>query len=488
MKTHTLPISAMGFALFLCACDKEAELALRPSVATFPVQTISYSEKGGPQNVAIAFDKPAREAGTLSVVLESDKLDGFTFLPAPEDGIITLQIPQGSEGATIKVIPTDNNILDGTKAVNFVLSNSTRGLQIGSPGRLASTWIDDESPSRINFALERASAMESSSTGSVVTLELSHALPGDGQIEIDFSGNQGVYGTDFTTYPEAENNTLVLPVHAGDAAVSFVINPKNDALFNADRKINFTIKSVSSVFEKGSRSSHEFTITDDELGGRAKSYVTGGGGGWSSKRQVYYALDGSIERVAWETTTPGQTGGEYQYIYNDAGAIEKVIVSSVTYIKYIRENGRIVKAEEYDNGELDQYTLYGYDHMGNIGEAAIHDRQSDGSFVFSLHFVFLYYNDGNLYKKMAYNPNRGGEPVLILVDTYEHYVDGVNPFPMEIIHGQPIQNKLPGTYRHDIGTEVHDYSFSYQFLEGGRPSSRTATGPNVNETTHYEYY
>ncbi|MGC3943665.1 MAG: hypothetical protein QM762_03855 [Chryseolinea sp.] len=488
MKTHTLPISAMGFALFLCACDKEAELALRPSVATFSIQTVSYSEKDGSQDVPIAFSKPANEAGTLSVAIESQSLNDFTFLPAPTDGVITLQISQGSSGAVIKVAPIDNDVLDGTKVVSFVLGNATRGIQVGSPNRLESTWIDDESPSRINFAVERGTMIESSSTGSVITLELSHAVPGDGQIEIDFSGSQGVYGADFTTLPEAVNGTIVLPVHRGASSVSFTIDPKNDALFNADRKINFNIKTVSSVFEKGSRASHEFTITDDELGGRAKSYATSAGNGWSSKRQIYYTLSGSIERVAWENNTPGQTGGEYRYLYNDAGQIEKVIVNAVTYIKYIRENGRIIKAEEYDNEELDRYTLYGYDHMGNIGEVAIHDRQKDGSFAFSLDFVYLYFNDGNLYKKMAYNPAAAGEPALISTDTYEHYVDGVNPFPIEIIHGQPIQNKLPGSYHHESESEVLDYSFSYQFLQGSRPSSRTATGPGVNETTYYEYY
>lgn len=479
----------MGFALFLCACDKEAELALRPSVATFSLQTVSYSEKDGSQDIAIELSKPAKEAGTLSVVLESDVLDDFNISPAPQDGIITLQVAQGSSGVFIKVAPIDNDKLDGTKVLSFALSDATKGLQVGAANRLESTWTDDESPSIVSFALERGSVMESSSTGGVVTLQLSHAALGDGSIEIDFSGSQGSYGVDFTTIPEAVNNIIVVPVQAGSAVLSFTIDPLNDALYNAERKIYFKINSVSSsVLELGARSSYEFTISDDELGGRAKAYVTNVGNGWSNKRQIYYALDGSVERVAWESKTPGQTGGEYRYVYNQSGAIEKVIVNAVTYIKYIRENGRIVKAEEYDNDELDRYTLYGYDQAGNIGEVAIHDRQSDGGFAFSLDFVYLYHIDGNLYKKLVYNPAGGGEPVLITTDTYEHYVDGVNPFPIEIIHGQPIQNKLPSSYRHETEDKVLNYSFTYQFLEGGRPLSRTASGSGAVETTSYEYY
>lgn len=488
MKTHSLPISAMGVALLICACDKEAELALRPSVATFSLQTVSFSEKDGSQDVAIVLDKPAKEAGTLSVAVASTDLDNFTISPAPLDGIITLDVPKGSTGATLKIGSIDNNIIDGNKLVSFTLSNATRGIQIGTANRLESTWIDDESPSRVNFALERAAATESSSAGSVVTLEFSHDAAGDGQIEISLAGGQAIYGTDFTSVPEATNNTLVLPVKAGDASISFTIKPKDDALFNADRKVTFRISSLSPVLEKGSRDAHEFTIKDDELGGRAKAYISQAGNGWGTKRQIYYALNGNVDRVVWENFAPGSSGGEHRYFYNEQGQIEKVIVSSVTYIKYIRENGRIVKAEEYDNDELDRYTLYGYDQAGNVGETAIYDRQNDGSFVFSLDLVYLYHIDGNLYKKLAYQPLQDDELLLLSVDTYEHYIEGVNPFPIEIIHGHPIQNKLPMTYRHETSSQVQEYSISYEFGEGGRPTSRTSTGPQGSETASYEYY
>lgn len=488
MKTPIPPIMIMGIALFLAACDNEAEIALRPSVAGFALETISYSENDGTKEIVIDLSKPASEAGTLSVSVSSDDLDKFSISPAPAGGTIVLDVPKGSSRVTFEIQAIDNPLIDGTKSVGFTIREASRGLQVGAKNRLQSTWVDDESPSRVAFALASSLVSEAAATGSEVVLTLSHPAPGDGSLKIRFRNGNAVYGTDFTTVPAAANNVIELPVLSGAGQVSFVISPINDALYNADRLVDLSIESVSAVLEKGTMDSHHLVIGDDELTGRAKSYVTGSSNGWSTRRMIHYALDGRIEKVEWQQSTPGSTSGQYLYQYNDQGLIDKVVVSSVTYIKYIRENGRIVKAEEYDNNELDRYTLYGYDAAGNIGETAIYDRQPDGSFAFSLDFVFLYYNDGNLYKKLAYHPVDEGELVLLTTDTYENYIDAGNPFPIEIIFGQPIQAKLPSIYRHETDEKTYEYSFSHEFAEGGRPYKRTATGEGANESTTYEYY
>jgi hypothetical protein len=401
--------------------------------------------------------------------------------------VIVLPVPKGSAQVSFRIQVVDNQVIDGSKVVNFRLQEASRGLQVGTKDYLQSTWVDDESPSRVAFALERSTLSESAQAGSLVTLTLSHPTPGDGNLKISFSNSNARYGSDFTTVPAAVNNELELPVLAGATQVSFVVDPLNDALFNADRVVTFKIETVSSVMDKGQQILHALTLHDDELAGRAKSYATSAGNGWSSKRQIYYGLDGKIERVTWENALPGQTSGEYRYFYNASGLIEKVVTSPVSYLIYVRENGRIIKSEEYDNDELDRYTLYGYDIAGNIGEVAIYDRQSDGSFEFSLDFVYLYHNDGNLYKKMSYQPITGGEPALLSTDIYENYTDRVEPFPMEIIHGQPIQKTLCLSYRHERPEKTLEYSFSYQFLPDGNLSTRTVTGPS-SETTIYEYY
>jgi hypothetical protein len=126
--------------------------------------------------------------------------------------------------------------------------------------------------------------------------------------------------------------------------------------------------------------------------------------------------------------------------------------------------------------------------MGNIGEVAVHHRQPDGSFIFTLDFVYLYYTDGNLYKKMTYSPVENGEPLFLSTDTYEYIADSVNPFPIEIVYGQPAQSKLPSMFRHQLEGNSYEFAYSYEYLPDGRPSSRTVTGPGTRETARYVYY
>jgi hypothetical protein len=487
MKSHTLSLAAIAL-VSLFACDHDAELALRPAIAEFELENVSFSENDGVKKIPIVLSKAAKEAGSLTVSIESPALAQFEFSPVPQSGKLILDVPQGSNRVEFSVRVIDNNNLDGMKTIGFTLLEASRGLQLGIKNTLETTWADDESPARIAFALQQSTLSESAGMGSIVAFTLSHAIPGDGQLTLSLSNSDALYGKDFTTVPAFENGALVLPVAAGATQVSFVVNPLNDALFNADRTINFQIAAVSSVLTKSGQISHSLTIKDDELAGRAKSYKTMAGSGWASSKEFHYAADGKLEKIVWATATPGEDRGERLFYYNADGMLDRVKESSVTYIKYIRENGRIVKSEEYDNDELDRYTLYGYDQAGNIGEVAIYDRQRDGSFVFSLQFVYLYYNDGNLYKKLAYQPQTSGDPVLLTTHTYENYLDVANPFSIEIVHGQPIQNKLPLTYREDTGSKVYEYSFTYEFLPGNILSSRTATGAGIRETTLYEYY
>jgi len=490
MKPHNLSLAAIGLAMLLNACDNDDELALRPAVAEFSTETFAFSENDGVKEIVITLSKSTSTAGTLAVGVTSDVLDQFNISPAPQGGRIELSVAQGTSQVSLQITPVNNEALDGLKKLTFTLLEASRGLQLGVKSNLQARCADDESRSQVAFTLQKTSLLESVSTGSVVTLSLSHGVPGDGDLTLFFANSAAVYGKDFVTEPAAtDGRTLKLAVPNGATEVSFIVQALNDALFNDNRDIQFEIQSVSPVLEKGALDVHTLTIKDDELAGRSKSYSTRAGNGWASKREVHYSLNGQIERVTWQNATPGQLAGEYVYAYDDAGLIESVQLSPVTILRYVRENGRIVKSEEYDNGELDAYTVYGYDQAGNIGEMNKYDRIKDGSFAFSLQFVFLYYTDGNLYKKMVYSPVASGDPVWISTQTYEDYIDRVNPFPIEIIHGQPVQNKLPLTFREErTEGDSYKYSFSYDYYPDGRPASRTATGHGISETTDYEYF
>jgi hypothetical protein len=170
------------------------------------------------------------------------------------------------------------------------------------------------------------------------------------------------------------------------------------------------------------------------------------------------------------------------------GRLHKMVENANRETYYIWEGNRIVKEEQYTNGLLSKYVLYNYDQAGNIGEAAFHYRQPDGSLKMGLLFVYLYFTDGNLYKKMAYNPIEGSEEYsLISTITYDNYLDAANPFPLEILPTVNPQPKLPGSFSEEGNGHYNVYNFSYEFDGDGRPLKRTAVSAGTSEVTTYTY-
>jgi hypothetical protein len=263
----------------------------------------------------------------------------------------------------------------------------------------------------------------------------------------------------------------------------------DNELYNEQRTINYTILYADGGLEKGGILHHAMKITDDELGGKGKGYEIVAGN-WSYKKRYEYDELGRISKVYWDRYTPGHLGGIYTYVYNATGKVEKIIHSSVREEIFIREGDRIVRSEEYTNSVLTKYTLFGYDHAGNVAEASVYYRQPDGELKLALIFVYLYHLDHNVYKVLAYNPvDSSKDPVLISTKTFDNYIDVENPFPMvEILPDQKAQTKLPTSYREEGNGSDITYQFDYQFSEDGKPLSRTATSSSGSEIAQYQYY
>jgi hypothetical protein len=330
---------------------------------------------------------------------------------------------------------------------------------------------------------------ENTPTGSTIIVNLSHAATGTGAVHISFQSDEAVYGTHFTTEPVATNGIITLPVAVGINHLEFKVLPVNDGLFNGERIISYSIADVEGAVTKGQNLQHELKINDDELQGTGKGYEIFAGN-WRYKRNYIYDESGRLTAVHYEQNTPAHSEGTYSYFYNTNGDVIKVVQSVAKETLYLWEGGKIVKAEEYTHSVLTKYTQYGYDAAGNVGEAAVFNRQPDGQFKMSFLFVYLYKVDGNLYKQLVHTPVEGTDDYnLIATRTYDNYLDVENPFPMvEILPNMTTQPKLPTTYR--IDENGHDilYQLLYEFSEDGKPVKRTATSPSGSETAYYEYY
>ncbi len=500
MKTKTtLKGAAVGFALLgLISCENELEQPIpeQNSIVQFADTQVIISENQSEKKIILNLSNPAQQTGTISIVFTSNQLTKFITEPAYTNGRIELPLIKGSNSISFLIKPVNDDLRDGDKTLSALISEVSSGLQIGTQHSLSVSILDDEEPvdDRVeaNFLVSQITTGEHESGGSVIDVSLSGPAPAAGEIGIVYSSENigyGIeirYGVDFITEPAAENGKITLVLGTGSEQVNFKFIPINNQVWLGDRSIVFTLTSGLGSVRLGQSVVLQLKITDDEPAPKIKSYETVGGG-WKVKRSYEYGYENNLDKITWEQYTPSYQGGTYRYEYHE-GRLHKMVENANRETYYLWEGDRIVKEEQYTNGLLTKYVLYNYDQAGNIGEAAFHYRQPDGSIKMGLLFVYLYFTDGNLYKKMAYNPVNGLENLsLISTVTYENYLDVENPFPLEILHNVNSQPKLPGTYREEANGTDTFFNFSYEFDDIGRPLKRTTSSNIGSEITTYSY-
>jgi hypothetical protein len=475
------------FSIGFFSCSDEESLTPVRTTARFEQTQVSVAENSGTTTLSVTFDKAVGQNAWVSLRLKTTDVDGFITDPAVENQLIKIPVTAGQTHADFRFSPVDNAVLSPPKSITFSIESVSDGLNIGSSSEVTITITDDESPARVNFLLNIGSIRENSTNGATVMIAFSHPSPGSGSLDISFSSDKVVYGTHFITEPASVNGKITLPVDAGANHIFFRVIPVNDQSYNGDRAISYRLTSASGAISIGEGVSHQLTITDDEMAGLAKGYETFSGA-WRYKRTYEYNESGLLAKIYWEQNTPGFSSGTYTFEYDGNGRLVKKIESGTSLTHYVWEGGQIVKSEKYDNGELKQYILYGYDEAGNVGEAAIHFRQPSGELILSIVNVYLYYTNGNLYKKLAYSPVENSEEMnLLSEETFENYTNKFNPFPMvEVLPNVNTQSWLPLDYRLKQGEVNLFYQFNYEFDSEGRPTRRTTN--NGLEISNYFYY
>jgi len=490
----------MGLALLgLISCENELEQPIpqQTSIVQFAENQVTISENQNEKKIVLNLSKPATKQGTVSIIITSNQLTKFVTVPAHVNGRIDLPLSKGTTSVSFLIKPVNDTQRDGDKTLSALLSEVSSGFEIGSQHSLTALILDDDDEPVVdlveaNFLVNQITTGEHESGGSVIEVSLSGPAPASGEIGIEYAsvnigyGIEIRYGIDFITEPAAENGKITLALAKGSHQANFKFIPINNQVWLGDRSIVFTLTSGEGCVKLGQLVELQLKITDDELAPKIKSYETVGGG-WKVKRSYDYGYDNKLDKITWEQYTPGYLGGTYSYEYQQ-GRLHKMVESANRETFYLWEGDRIVKEEQYTDGLLKKYVLYGYDPAGNIGEAAFHYRQPDGSMKMGLLIVYLYYTDGNLYKKMVYNPANGLENLsLISTVTYENYLDVENPFPLEILPNVNSQPRLPGTYREEANGSDTFFNFTYEFDDMGRPLKRTATSNIGSEITTYKY-
>lgn len=483
---YAIVLFISGVAFQSCEEADESASPVAPVTVKFSTVNLGLSELAGATEITLPLSRPAPSAGTITINANWENENDFTSQPAVEDDKIILPVTAGQSQVTFILTPTNNNLFTGNRNLHFTIASVTDGFIIGTEKSLHVTIYENNQPNQVNFVATQVSVQEQVAEGMMVAIGFSLQAVDAGQVELELLNAAGLYGTYFTTEPEAINGKIMLPVTAGTSFLPVKFIPVNNTTLNGHKEFAVRIIGATGSVVKGDRLDLNITLVDDELAGKPKSYETGAGE-WKTRRLFEYNESGQIAKIHIEQNSLSWTE---TYHYDENNLLKKITKWTSDETIFIRDNqNRITRSEESREGVMKKYTIYSYDQAGNIGEVAVFHRQPTGEFVMSYLFVYLYYSNSNaVFKKLTYYPLPGDEYDLIQEETFEYLASNYtqNPFPMvDILPGVSSQPLYPSRYTLSRDGKVYTYYFNYEFNQVGYPVSRTI---GSGEATRYHYY
>lgn len=118
----------------------------------------------------------------------------------------------------------------------------------------------------VSFDSATGSALENVGAPQPITLNIAPPYTGTGNIVLSVVNGPGAtYGADYITNPAVAAGTITIPVSGANiTSATFDMEPIDDALFEGDETVTFTITGAPAGLGIGSPNQHVFTIIDDE--------------------------------------------------------------------------------------------------------------------------------------------------------------------------------------------------------------------------------
>lgn len=497
MKTLFLKTLCSLCMIGLLSCDDEIDKVAPQVVVQFHHlnQTLSEDSNEG-YNVMLILNQDAADNGTVMLTMPENMLQRVQTNPAHSNGVITLAVTKGSSQLQFEVRAINNTLVEGNQTITFSIQ-SAPGFILGDKKTFDLLIEDDDSDneeetpvlSTVNFDTNQQSLLENSVESLVYRITFTPAVTQPSSVVVNITSDNTQR---FVTNPASVNNTITLHAPVGTTSLTVTLDGVNNADFDGNSQVEFTIANTTGSLIKGAHVKQTSTIIDDELRGKIKGYEVYAPEG-SEKRTYQYDLKGRIAKIITEQNAAHNPITLTDTFFYDAqDRVTKINKWLGRDILYTWNNNKIVRAEVYQDDKLIQYANYDYDELDNLVGVEPFYKQNDGSFKMSGVTVYLYFEDGNLYKSLTYNnPENDQEPVLHITRTYENYLNANSPISMfEFLPTVQLQNQLAGTYRfenHSIQQDI-TYQLSYEFNEDGFLSKRIASAPGETQTTNYYYY
>lgn len=205
---------------------------------------------------------------------------------------------------------------------------------------LSSCSDDDGGDKLIDFRVGFNTATVSTTEGDTskeIVLTFSRAASENGTIDLEYTGEDAVYGTDFTTTPDGSSGTISIPVAIGDLNASFTFNKLTNAIEGTTKSVTFDLAGFSDVdWANGSTASTLVSYTPIAAESGIIDTETGGS---NQPNQVYFDFSTgqqtAVQRDAWEIAL--YNGTENRVFLNSSLLVTAAQLPGVTDLLSVTE-------------------------------------------------------------------------------------------------------------------------------------------------------
>ncbi len=262
---------------------------------------------------------------------------------------------------------------------------------------ILSSCSSDDDGDLIDFTVSFSSATVSlaeTDTDREITLNFSRAATEAGTITVSYTGNNAVYGTDFTTSPAGSDGNISVPVAVGDLNTSITFTKLQDPIEGTTKSVAFTLSDYDQAdWSNGSTTSSEVSFTPIASTG---GVIDAEQGGSNLPNQVYIDLSSNtqtaIRRDAWEIAF--YNGTENRVFLNSSLLVAAAELDGYTDILSVTEDSDLSSPLELNTfdqafqattvtvttvGELAAGLPVSYPQYGNVAENLVFTDNREGT-------------------------------------------------------------------------------------------------------------
>ena len=223
---------------------------------------------------------------------------------------------------------------------------------------LLGSCSDDDKENMIDLSVAFNQATISLSdldTTKEITLSLSRAATEAGTISLDYTLDNAVYGTDFTTVPSGESGSIIVPVAKGDLSAAITFTKLQNPVEGTTKSVTFSLANMEPTsWKNGKNSSVAVSFTPIASMGGVMDIESGGS---NEPNQVYIDLSTgqqkAVRRDSWELAF--YNGAENRVFLNASLLVSAAKIKGQTDLNAVSET--TVLAEPLELNSIDLATF-----------------------------------------------------------------------------------------------------------------------------------